>query len=91
MKTATRTLTLAGKKYRLSTRSYDGRVQMAGPGVLSHICLPEGVTLDSPDLRGIAQAALERDRECRRAAAEYIQAQVRAAQPGRPLAEAAQS
>jgi hypothetical protein len=50
MNTATKTLTLAGKKYWVTTRC-DGVVQREGPGVVGGIVLPAYVALDSPDLR----------------------------------------
>ncbi len=68
-----KTLTIAGKRYRLTTRSYDALIAVTGPGVY-HVPLPEGVSLDSPDLRERVVELVERQRENHRRAGEYVPA-----------------
>lgn len=78
----TKSLTVAGKRYRLSTRSYDAHVELRGPGIRPWITLPAGVTLDSPDLRVQVLQAIERDRKCRKNASECVQQRVREGKAG---------
>jgi hypothetical protein len=78
MHTITKTLTIAGKKYRLSTRTYDDYIDLNGPGIVGGICLPAGVTLDSPDLREMVAQAVADYWERHRRASEWIQQRVRA-------------
>lgn len=68
-----KTLTINRKKYHLSIRSWDGRIEMRGPGLLVGVVLPEGTTLDSLDIREQAIAAIERDRQCSAAAREVVE------------------
>ena len=54
-----KTVTIDGIQYRLTTRSYDGRIVVAGKGILFQCCvLPPGATLDSPELRNVVAAAV---------------------------------
>ena len=78
-----------GVRYRLGVR-YDGRVEILGPYVRGGWVLPEGVTLDSPDLRDQVAAAMDRYRQHRRELAEFITERVRSGTAGlseyRPVA-----
>jgi hypothetical protein len=73
----TKTLTLAGKKYRLTTRTYDDRLDLNGPGIVGGIVLPAGVTLEGPELREQVAQAVADYHERRRAASEWVQEHVR--------------
>jgi hypothetical protein len=73
----TKTLTLAGKKYRLTTRSYDDFLDVQGPGIVGGLVLPAGVTLDSPDLRQQLAGAVADYHERRRSASEWVREHVR--------------
>jgi hypothetical protein len=59
--TITRTLTCAGKRYRLTWLVCSQVIQVTGPGILTVLYLPDGVTLELPDadLREVLKEALE--------------------------------
>jgi hypothetical protein len=67
-----KTLTIDGRRYRLHMETHYGRVIVRGKGLLVGVYLPEGVTLDSPDLRECVAAAIAADRECARRARETV-------------------
>lgn len=75
MNQQTKTLTIDGKRYRVATRSYDDCLSLHGHDV--NVCLPEGTTIDSSNLREVVIAAISRDRANREAATKYIQESLR--------------
>lgn len=72
-----RTVTIKGKRYTVSTRSGDDRLDVRGHRCLTGI-LPAGTTLDAPNLRDLVERAVEEDRERARRASELVQTYVRA-------------
>ena len=71
----TRRMTINGKTYQLRDCSYDSFVRVRGPGVFT-ITLPEGVTLNSADLRDHLIREIENQKKRDRAAREMIQQRV---------------
>lgn len=71
-------ITLDKVTYTLTVRSYDGLVAVKGPGLVGGIVLPQGVTLESADLRDHLRAGVAAYRERARTASEQIQERVRA-------------
>jgi len=83
-----KTLTLNGKRYRLSlapSTAGDVRVWVRGPGILSCVPLPPGITLASPDLRQQLARTLATYREMRAAAAAHLRQMLRGGQTELPL------
>lgn len=72
-----KTITLGGKKYRLTVRPYDCLIDISGGGIVPAVTLPAGVTLDSPRLREEVAAAVRRHWENRTSASEWIRQRVR--------------
>lgn len=70
-----------GVRYRLGVRR-DGRVEILGPYVRGGWVLPEGVTLDSPDLRDQVAAAMDRYRQHRADVSAFVRDQVRSGAAG---------
>lgn len=72
----TRFFTIKGKRYRLSTRSYDNHIDVKGPGIVGGIVILNE-TLDSPVLRAKLIIELEEYKKRRKSASEWVQEQVR--------------
>ena len=70
-------ITIRGKKYRLTTRSYDSLIEVNGKGIIGGILLPEGMTMDSPNLRECVIKELLAYLERHRKASEMIQQRVK--------------
>lgn len=62
-----KTITVDGKRYRLSLSKWHNRVEIAGPGLLIPACLPEGVTLETqrPVLLDACRVAIAEARQRR--------------------------
>lgn len=73
--TGSKSVTINGRRYRLSTRSWDDHIALRGSGI--NTLLPAGTTLDSRGLRQIVEATIDRYREARREASEMIRDRVR--------------
>lgn len=64
-----KTLTINGKRYTISTRSYDDNLDIRGPRINRAI---SGVSIDSPDLRERVIAAIEIQKVCDIRSQTYI-------------------
>jgi len=83
-----KTVTVNGKRYSLSlgpAAAGDVRVWVRGPGILSRVPLPPGITLASPDLRQQVAQTLATYREMRAAAAAHLRQMLRGGQTELPL------
>lgn len=67
-----KTLTIEGRRYRITVRAWDALLQVEGPGLVVGCVLPAGVRLDSSDLREQVIEALSRAKANSRAAAEAV-------------------
>jgi hypothetical protein len=66
-----------GVRYRVTPKAYEGgRLYLEGPRLVGE-WLPDGVTLDSPNLRRHVEEAVADHQRRRRAASEMIQQRVR--------------
>ena len=61
---STRTMTIRGVRYRVSTRPADGLLILNGPLIPGGVAMPAGTSLESPDLRQRVIAVIEAYRAC---------------------------
>ena len=77
----TRTITIAGRRYKVSTRSYDDCLYVTGKGLVGGLTL-DGISISSPDLRGYLMAGIAEYRKRSKAASEMIQQRLRDGKAG---------
>ena len=75
-------ITIDGRTYTLSVRSYDGLIAVKGTGIVGGIVLPDGVTLESSDLREQVRDGVAANRESARAAALVVQDRIKTGTAG---------
>ncbi len=82
----TKNVTVDGKRYRVSTRSYDPAVlDIAGPGLVGGRAVV--LTMDAPDFRDRIVAAVRQQKENNRRASDAIQERIRAGTAGLAVRE----
>ncbi len=69
-----KTMTINGKRYTVSNRSYDDNIDIKGPRVWTTI---SGVAIDSPNLRERVITAIEEQLVCNAKASAYLQENIK--------------